>query len=374
MQAKKKRLISEVYHKNTPIVIPRVGGNWADPACYIGVEIEAENIKYVNGAVTGEQELLSGGWRITQDGSLRNGLEFVFSQPLLGLDADTALDVFFREVTFTPSPRAGIHVHVDWRSEDADALPVLMGLLYCYEAGIFASAGEGRKQSSYCRPLIDAPDSEVLQLFRGGTFEAIVQRIRNLRNNRYFGANLLSLDRHGTVEFRYFPSVHDRAKVARWINMCMLFKRAAADCGMDTRTLLAYLSSPQNVAEFAGRYFSFDGIGDELLAGMDIDAAASRMYVMNQLMNAVELSSTSMRRSGPTTRSPALTRALQGVFGEEAAAAGTSSVNFDEWARLTSTQQSDVIRQWIADGRITTLTSSTAGTTTNTFTYTRGNQ
>jgi hypothetical protein len=153
--------------------VPKVGGAWPDPACFIGLEIEAENIVFLDretgkrGSPTSSVEYLNScGWSMVADGSLRgDGREFRFTEPLLGEHLTQSIASFFSSVRFTPSARAGIHIHVDWTAvEDATSVSKLVAILYALEPALFAIGGGGRKECVYCKPLTDIPVTEMRKL------------------------------------------------------------------------------------------------------------------------------------------------------------------------------------------------------------------
>lgn len=271
---------------------PRSGGKWPDPSCYVGIEIEAEGLSYrLNGRnadihdVSGT--LQDAGWDIAADGSLRaDGREFKFSSPLMGLDLSSALDVFYEHVVFDESPRAGIHIHVDWTAvDDANSINTLLAILYCIEPAMFDMIGRGRKDCVYCKPLAAATTEELLKMFTAdfengmSTFlDGAIQR-RDIEK-RYFGANLISLAKFGTVEFRYFPSLCDKAKMEEWLYLTQLLRLCAVNCNLTPVEVFNTMSTQGGVMDFINKWFSYSNINELLLKHIDMDTVIESARVM----------------------------------------------------------------------------------------------
>lgn len=291
MNALKKKSISTLL-RVPKLNLPRSGGKWPDPSCYVGVEIEAEGLSYNMGGrpvSLGDVSpfLQEAGWDIATDGSLRNdGREFKFSAPMLGLDLQRALDVFYEHVQFEESPRAGIHIHVDWTVvEDADSVNTLLAVLYCLEPAMFEVIGRGRKDCVYCKPLVAATTEELLKMFTMD-FEnaketfldgAISRRTTDLR---YFGANLISLSKFGTVEFRYFPSVCDKAKMEEWLYLVQLLRLCAVESKLTPIEVFRIMSTPAGVNDFVNKWFGYSNISELLLKNIDMEAVTESARVM----------------------------------------------------------------------------------------------
>jgi len=278
-----------------------VSGMWPDSSLFIGLEIEAENLRYSNRSRTSDDDyntLAEGGWCVDNDGSLRDdGREFKFAGPLCGMDITTALDAFFNVVSFTPCHRAGIHIHVDWTTvDDADSLATLMAIAYGLEPALFSIAGEGRKESSFCRPLQDIDPEKLAGAVRSGSFEW-------MHNNllpgigRYYGVNLASIAKHGTVEFRHFPSLCDRQKIETWIKLVMLFRIAATNPSLTPVKVCEMMSTPAGIHEFCRAYFGFHDLHTLLLDNMDIGAVAQRMKLMHGLIRVRPVAKATVTRS-----------------------------------------------------------------------------
>ena len=190
-----------------------------------GVEIELENFRDNGGRIDYCNEY---GWQEHQEGSLVNGREFVMHPPRNGEQALAAIDWFFDSgFRYTMSERTSIHIHVDM-SDDVTIgqLRSILALTYMLEGPIYRMADENRKWGSYSCPLTDMNPPRFLGLFAGNKAELTKAFSGNYHEEKYYGCNTVSLRKHGTLEYRYFPCVADKAKLLLYVNLCIELKRA----------------------------------------------------------------------------------------------------------------------------------------------------
>lgn len=303
--------------------MPRIGeasAVWPDSSIFIGLEVEAENLRYSGNSSLSDGDcdmLYAAGWRIDGDGSLRDdGREFKFASPLCGWDVTVALDKFFEIVSFSPSHRAGVHIHVDWTTtDDADTLATLMAIAYALEPALFAIAGEGRKESSFCRPLHELDPERLAGALRTGSFEWIYNNVLP-GIGRYYGVNLASISKHGTVEFRHFPSLCDRHKIETWIKLVMLFRIAATNPELNPARVCELTSTPAGLAVFCEKYFGFHDLHILLLDNMDVDAVSKRMRLMHGLLRVKPVAKPQPPRGNPPALSVSAKRFVDKKYPE----------------------------------------------------------
>lgn len=213
-----------------PIIVQERDEGWPIPDQFVGVEIEFEN--FSRRQLTALEQETPCFWEIRDDGSLRNGAEAVLTQATMGRQLTAALDQFYNRITqFDTGPRTSIHVHLNMR-QDYDSLESLRNLVilyFMYEDAFFRIADENRKWCSYCNPFEDNAPSPLLALFRAQSLDHLIDSINNTAHNtnRYYGLNLYSLARYGTLEFRHFPCVKQKELVVSWIRLLMELKKAA---------------------------------------------------------------------------------------------------------------------------------------------------
>ncbi len=175
-------------------------------------------------------------YEVHGDGSLRNGAEYVFIEPLAGEHVISAIEVmeeFMDEHDFEVSERTSTHIHINMSDAGSTAAlcSTMFALVYMIEPAIFRAADENRKWCGYCQPLSDMPQQRVLDLmsedtgsFRNGVYGESA-------SDRYFGLNMRSLSRHGTIEFRYFPGWVDKDTTISWVNLVTEIRAAAEAIG-----------------------------------------------------------------------------------------------------------------------------------------------
>lgn len=179
----------------------------------------------------------AGFWSYHEEGSLKDhGAEYVFTNPLFGVDAWNALDWLTshaRDSEWKCSKRTGIHVHLDVRDLEG---PQLVGLCILYaalEPILYRWIGDGRENSHFCLPLYKADQallatcnilSAVLSDQKAGGHSTI-----EIANNyqRYAGFNLQALAKFGSIEFRHMQTTHNLERIVDWGNMVLSLKSAA---------------------------------------------------------------------------------------------------------------------------------------------------
>lgn len=290
MTTLKNRSVAELLGASV-FSLPKQDDRWVSSDVYIGLEIEAENVVLSS---PGLRALTTAGWNNLHDGSLKSGgMEFVFHRPQAGDAITRLLDVFFSNpppLTYDSSARAGVHIHINWSDgADFESIRRLIALMYCIEPAIFEWVDAGRKYCGYSAPLLELSDAQVRTMMTTESSTALISAMKGagLGNSRYFGTNLQSLFKHGSVEFRYFPCTNERQKIEQWINLCMLIKKVCTESPINVQELVAMLSTEQGILDFLREHFAFDGIGDALSTRLDLVAAANRMVVLSYLMALV---------------------------------------------------------------------------------------
>lgn len=325
---KKRSSIADIL-KVRRMYVPTVGGDWVDPACYVGLEIEAEGLSYYDtsgaqiGSTSAANILNEAGWDVVADHSLRgDGVEFRFSEPMLGTQLTAALDTFFSCVKYGSSPRAGTHIHLDWTAVDeADSVNRMVAILYAFEQALFSIGGGGRKECVYCKPLSDIPPEDLRTLF-SNSFEVAASSylggaIKRQNNDlRYFGTNLVSLAKFGSMELRHFASICDRATLETWINVVMALRSCAIRCTLTPYEILRELSTPSGIVDFATKWFSEKNISSLLLSSMAIPDVAVLCKGMADVCEC-KLPTRPKRKAATYTYNPAAKRAL-GSLSKEA--------------------------------------------------------
>lgn len=193
------------------------------PTEYVGVELELEQPDL---NVAGDDIVWPGAGspaarlvETRRDGSLRNGIELVFSRPLFGQQAISAIDLMFevKELNnLVDSVRTSVHVHVNY--SDAEFLAPLRAAAInaIMEPYIVGTAGPHREANCYAVSM------------RGSGFltspalsDTTLRCLRSqAAGNRYMGFNMAALAKYGTIEYRYFGGL-ERSGVLGLVNMAL---------------------------------------------------------------------------------------------------------------------------------------------------------
>lgn len=213
---------------------------WKD---LFGIELEIENLSDVP-----ELE----GWSIKADGSLRNGYEYILSEPLGGDALQAAIDRFYAaKFKYTNGPRTSTHIHVNATDMSVENLRTMIIIMYTIEDALFHAIGETRKWAGYAMPLRDMEAPRLRTILTSDDDQVLRANISTKRNqDRYYGFNTC-VGRHGTVEFRYFPGGPSKEELTSWVELVSAVKTAAmttplqslANYAHDSRDLMAYLRS-----------------------------------------------------------------------------------------------------------------------------------
>lgn len=257
------------------------------PRIRMGIECEVEGVAHNQ----------VGGWRTHTDGSLRNGLEFVFSGPANGVAALNRIarlsDYLDTQSGLDTNERTSTHIHINMIGCDVEEVQALLTLVYVLEPGIFRMTDEGRKWCGYAQPLSDMPVGRLSGLLsdNSSTFCSAVDGDR--RNDRYFGLNVRSLREHGTVEFRYFSGYSGRADLEKWAAVCTELVGAARAAG-NALAMLSATSGRDALQSFLEA--NAPTVAQEVLPLVDEATTTRRHGVIRTIREASDIEERSPRR------------------------------------------------------------------------------
>lgn len=188
-----------------------------DPKSLVGIEVEVENVQYINPNIT-----VGPAWLVESDGSLRNsGREFkTLAIPLVA--AERLLTRLFTglnsDVDF--SVRTSVHIHQDVRSLTSEQLLVLLFTYLTVEPLFFKYAGNNRKNSVYCVPLLNTGllDADVT----AAPTDKVIRLVRQWA--KYSALNLAPVANFGTVEYRHMPGTNNIPKLMGWLDLISRLK------------------------------------------------------------------------------------------------------------------------------------------------------
>lgn len=307
-------------------------GRFADPGQKIGIEFELEDW-------SGSGDIA--GWEVHSDASLRNGIEFVFSGPKFGRQAEAALDRFAQAAegcTFNVSERTSTHIHMDMGdgATVGDARKMFI-LTYLIEPAMFRMADENRKWCSYCQPLTDMTQARISGILASTSIDAFnSSAVGGRHQDKYYAFNMKSLSRHGTIEFRYFPGYQSMESVNKWVNLVQEIKKAAMSVpsieelmaiAIDRDRLRAWLATAMPVS-----------VANGLLASMDEYDSNKRAQYLNAIMATSDLPTAAMHvRLQQVQPGSAAAKMLDALF----------SIRFD-----AESQRSEALRRVLRNGSL----------------------
>jgi len=203
----------------------------------IGVEIELEGISHYSPGSALPNIFYN--WRAVEDGSLRNGTEFIFKEPFKAKNITASLEIMnqflaaYRAVTGTGvivNERCSVHVHLDVRELDGQELNNLILVYLLFEKVLFEYISPTRSKNNYCRPLADSSFKATLHnllTIKSDNLTYDLIRIISRDCDKYSALNVLPVQNFGSVEFRHMPGTDDTTKIFDWINVILALKVAA---------------------------------------------------------------------------------------------------------------------------------------------------
>lgn len=199
-----------------------------DSDTFVGIECEIEGVN----RISFKQHLNTFFWRVTTDGSLRNGCEPVFSKPLKGANVTAALSSFdeavaAREASGQPielSRRTSMHVHIDVRDLSTEEIHDLIAIYMLFERLLFDYVGTYRSKNNYCRPLVGSNFSKVLTDMKDhNQLDYYMDFVSNMCD-KYSALNVRAIATFGSLEFRHHPGVTSSSEIYPWLNILLSLK------------------------------------------------------------------------------------------------------------------------------------------------------
>ena len=209
----------------------------------VGVEVELEGIRYSK--ADAKYPPLFDLWSYHEDGSLRNGSEFVFKGGLRGANIIAALDLFrdfvekweSRNPAILISDRCSVHVHLDIRDLDLLQIRNLVMWYIFVERAMFSLVDKSRAKNNYCRPVTDSDFIDSFQQIYSYVHHykgSLTKHSRSLYDRffefsqsiceKYSAFNMKTSRTIGTVEFRHHHGTKDSEEILRWINSILRLK------------------------------------------------------------------------------------------------------------------------------------------------------
>jgi hypothetical protein len=225
----------------------------------VGIELELENVRM--------EKAMNPSWIITEDQSLRDGLEFVSNGPHNGLKLKQHIRAFYDAgVKWKNSPRTSTHIHVNVSDCSIETARAMFIISYMLEEALFLAINVDRKFCGYCMPLSEMSPHRIRRFLTTTSRNDFLMQFQGNNADKYYGFNINSINKHGTVEFRYFPGGPTEEQLLDWVLYCTEVKSAALASGLNG--LLA-LDTPELLR--AWLYQHFPRWADTLLVAQGIN-------------------------------------------------------------------------------------------------------
>lgn len=261
----------------------------------VGVELEMEDATILR---------VPAGWTAHADGSLRNGIELVFDGPKNGLEMYKTISSFYdAKIQFSAGPRTSTHVHVNMTDATLGQARAMLAAVYTIENALFAVVEEKRKWTGYCMPLAEMDPRKLRSIMTASTAHEISAAFVGRNQDKYYGFNVQSLRKHGTVELRYFTGGPSKEELLSWIVFCNELKKMSYT--VSTKDILA-IDTTMELEDFLLEYFPT--WGPKLLR---TGLLQSMLDSLNELASLVEEASAPEREDTLVFISPTLITYLE---------------------------------------------------------------
>jgi hypothetical protein len=190
----------------------------------IGIELEVESESVTNLVSSFEQLKATGCdyWTMKDDGSLRNGKEFVFTKALNRVDATKAIEAFFKVFkennnALKNSERCSSHMHLNFQHMSMLQVYNFKTLFYMLELPFFNKFAPERIGSSWCTPMFDCPDIAMgyAAAAKEGVYKCATQ------GSRYTALNVQAIPQHGSLECRMLGESSSKEKPLQWMGVLL---------------------------------------------------------------------------------------------------------------------------------------------------------
>lgn len=153
-------------------------------------------------------------WKLVEDSSVRGGFEVV--SPVLhgeeGIEEAMAVAEALSDAGATVNRSCGFHVHFDASDLTVNDVKTIVRRYADHETEIDAIMPPSRRGSNntYCRSLSGIPFERFMRSFN-------ITELASVMGSRYYKVNLMSFQRHGTIEFRQHSGTINANKIANWV-------------------------------------------------------------------------------------------------------------------------------------------------------------
>lgn len=192
----------------------------------VGVEIEVEGVNLPN--------VRTDDWVTVPDGSLRDGLEYIFNGPKPIERVPELLDNLnksFAKSKLSFSFRTSVHVHLNCLGLNEDQVKAVIFAYLLLEPVLLRQTKPVRHANRFCLGLHNAEGLVELlrEFFASPSFRPICALPEPVV--RYASLGVASLRKHGTLEVRCMHGTNNPKELLPWIGSLHQLKTFAADLG-----------------------------------------------------------------------------------------------------------------------------------------------
>lgn len=208
--------------------------------------------------------------RVEIDGSLRGGLEYVFSKPLKKEIALKSLSVLFSQFVEAKSKldysfRTSTHVHVN--VSDLQVKKVLnIVFLYTLVEDLFVHyCAEHRRGNRFCLRFKEAQHlyhilEQMIRYAQLGHEDNVIN-VLDQQVTKYAALNLYTLRKYGTLEFRSLEGTNNLEKISKWMDAIENLVTVAQKFDSIAALHEEFFNDPEKIVDeiFTNPEFKYDG-------------------------------------------------------------------------------------------------------------------
>lgn len=214
----------------------------------VGIEVEIEGGPWPEGPIKN--------WVTHQDGSLRNGIEYVIRQPVSADRVRASVQVLADGLAATNkvfSYRTSVHVHINVQHLTTRQWVNFVTLFTILEKLLVNQVGPERAGNKFCLRMCDA--EQPLDIIRNGV---LLNRLRDHLNGdlKYASMNVRATRTHGTLEFRAMKGNLDVGFITDWVGILVRLRDEAIKA--ENPAVFVEQVSMLGAEEFVRRYTPAD--------------------------------------------------------------------------------------------------------------------
>lgn len=256
--------------------------DWPNEDQLIGIEVEFEIPRD-----SSHHEMSNvRGWAKHSDGSLQYGVEYVLTSPLYGDDLTRAIYSFFNaEFALARNTTSSTHIHIDMTEKETtlSSLQTLLSIVYVLEPAIFHIVDPSREWCGYTNPL-ESADVGVLASLMAGDGDKFSTGTGSI-GSRYYGVNVQSLAKFGSLEFRYFPTATSSSELIGWVKLVQCIKLASLTMGESREVIDMFFDSGSYDKFLSDFFFEWK---EKILEHVPYRRARKRAKLLSTKLNLAE--------------------------------------------------------------------------------------